>query len=130
MTKNRINHSDHGWHANTPAGRAACRRLGGMDPVTARVAQREAELGDAFEGQAFDLNNSDVIGYDEDGSFIDMPWGRIRVGSLVTYERRGGTPGKAIIVGFGTKNDRPLVDVNAHDGEGWGYLDQITEFPN
>lgn len=52
MTTTRINHTGHG-HANTARDRAACRKFmadhDGMDQVTFRVAQREAELDDAFE---------------------------------------------------------------------------------
>lgn len=50
MTNTRVDHRDHD-HANTPAARAACRRRAikaRMDPITARVAQREQEIDDAF----------------------------------------------------------------------------------
>lgn len=47
-------HSSHG-HARTPEARAACRKFmathNGMDEITFRVAQREQELDDAFDGE-------------------------------------------------------------------------------
>ncbi len=52
------NHTGHG-HLNTPADRAACRRFmathDGMDAVTFRVAQREAELDDAFDDEDYTM---------------------------------------------------------------------------
>lgn len=51
MTRSNLDHS-HCTHPRTPAGRQACRKARAkMDPVTERVAQREAELDDAFEAE-------------------------------------------------------------------------------
>ena len=57
-----INHTGHG-HPATPAARAACRKFfaaNGMDAVTARVAQREQELDDAFGNPEIGAKNKAI----------------------------------------------------------------------
>lgn len=58
VAKSYTSHAGHG-HLRTPEARAACRKFmaahNGMDAVTFRVAQREQELDDAFDDEAFDL---------------------------------------------------------------------------
>lgn len=124
MSNSRVDHTGHN-HPATPAGRAACRKAMAatfqvptvaapapikMTGATARKLARHAAKADMVRATVSDFT-------------VDTGRGKIRAGSVILAEVRGGFPAVYTVLEVSEDIKNGYAGWTAEDR--WGYVDQV-----